>query len=127
MTLLAAEAEVEAAAERLREARGTQLAEQKAAKEAAEQAACTAAREQLAGVAGVIVEGIPQAEYNAIYLSVEEHEGWLRFESPEGQHMYRQIEQREWQLADRFYPDAEYSQDAEIKTPDGVLPVGSNG
>ena len=61
VTLLETKAEVETEAERLREARETQLAEQKAANEVAE-AACNAAREQLVDVAGVTIEGMPQAE-----------------------------------------------------------------
>ena len=112
VSLLATDAEVEVAA-----------ADLKAAKEAAEAAACTAAKEQLADAAGATVEGMPKAEYNAVYLWIGDHDGCLRFESPEGKHLYRQIERREWQLADRFDSDAEYTQAAEIKTPDGMLPT----
>ena len=58
----------------------------------AEQTACNAAKEQLTDVAGVTIEGMPQAEFNSVYLPVGEHEGWVRFESAEGKHLYRLID-----------------------------------
>ena len=88
---------------------------------------CTAARQQLAGVAGVIIEGMTKVEFNSVYLPAGEHAGWLHFESPEGKHLHRQIEQREWQLANGFDPSAKGFEKPRIKTQDGPLPTGSNG
>ena len=88
--------------------------------------ACTAARQQLAGVAGVMIEGVPKVEFNSVYLPAGEHEGWLRFESADGKHLHRQIEQREWQLADGFDPSAKGFEKPRIETQDGLLPTGSN-
>ena len=47
--------------------------------------------QQLADAAGVTIEGMPQAEYNAVYLPAGEYEGWLCFESAEGKHLFRLI------------------------------------
>ena len=74
--------------------------QQRAEAEAAEQAACDAAKEQLADSAGVTIEGMPHAEYDAVYRPVGEHAGWFRFESTEGKHLFRNISDEEWCMHD---------------------------
>lgn len=50
-----------------------------AAADVAGTAACAAAKERLTGVAGVLIQGLPKADYNSVYLPAGVHEGWLRF------------------------------------------------
>eukprot|EP01045_Picozoa_sp_COSAG04_P035951 COSAG04_NODE_8529_length_961_cov_2.213457_1_plen_306_part_01 len=100
-----------------REAEAAAFAEQ----QAAEEVALAAATEQLQGVAGVAVEGLPQPELNDVYLPGE-HERWPRFESGQGKHLYRSSV-RNWVLHDTFDPE-ESAVDACIPAVNGLLPVG---
>ena len=123
VSLLATDAEAETAAERLREVRERQLGAEKSAKEEAEQAACNAAKHQLTDVAGVTIEGLPAAEYNAVYLPAGYHQSWQRFESVEGNHIFRYIRDKRWYLLDRFDPETK-GPVAFMEAVDGLLPVG---
>ena len=86
-------------------------------------AACAAAKEQLADATGVTIEGMPQSEYNAVYLPAGEHEGWLRFESAEGKHLYRLVDLQVWWIRDTFDPAAKGAK-GHVSAADGLLPVG---
>ena len=67
--------------------------ESHAAGVAAEKAAVLAAAiNQLHGIAGVAIEGLPLPEYNSVYLPAGSHEGWPRFEGGEGTHLFRHVE-----------------------------------
>ena len=114
ITLLATEAEVTEQTEQLRLWR-TQL----------EAAAKATAHAQLADIRAVSFEGLPASllEYTGVYLAAGEHEGWLRFESAQGRHLYRCIAKRRWYLMDKFTPDSS-SRDAYIEAGGGLLPVG---
>ena len=89
------------------------------------EAALAAATEQLADVAGVTLEGHPSPQYNSLYLPAGEHEGWPRFESAEGKHLYRHIEGEKWFVAAKFEPDTR-KRAASALTPHGRLPVGTS-
>ena len=119
VTLLTTPAEAETAAGRLREAQERQLADEKAEKEAA----CCSAREQLADVAGIVIEGMPDAKYNSVYLPAGEHEGWLRFESAACTHLFRCVRDSEWYLMATFDPHSD-APAAYVEANDGLLPVG---
>ena len=95
----------------------------KAEAEAAKRATCAAAKEQLAGAAGVAIDGVPDVVFNSVYLPAGEHEGWLRFESAEKKHLFRCVRDSAWYLLDRFDPDSSAPK-AYVKAKDGVLPVG---
>ena len=82
-----------------------------------------AAVEQLQGVAGVVVEGLPRQELNGIYLPADDHEGWPRFESGQGNHLYRHTSGR-WFLNTAFTPDGPNAF-AHIVSSAGPLPVDS--
>ena len=115
VTALATEAEVEEYTE-----------QQRADLEAAATAACNAAREHLADAAGVAIEGMPQAEYNAVYLPAGEHKSWSRFESADGKHLYRQIERQFWEIRDTFEPDPRGPPKAFAEAAGGVCLLGSS-
>ena len=114
LTALATEADVEEYRE-----------QQRAEGEAAKHAACNAAKEQLADAAGVTVEGMPKAEYNAVYLPVGDHKGWLRFESAEGKHLYRHLSHEQCLLHHSFEPHSKGPSGGGIPAVDGLLPVGA--
>lgn len=85
-----------------------------------------AARQQLAGVAGVVVQGGDGAltQFNSVLRRVGDHEGWPRFESSaEGIHLFRCSGDGEWCIHERFDPEGEEEPDAFFAT-DGLLPVG---
>ena len=97
------------------------------AQEERQQAACAAAKEQLANIAGVAIEGMPDAAFNSVYLPAGEHEGWLHLESAEGKHILRDTFHAGWCLLDRFDPEGGgelRGVRGYIEAADGVLPVG---
>ena len=67
---------------------------------------------------------MPKAEFNSVYLPAGEQEGWLRFESAEGKHLYRDISHGEWCLHDRFNPEDDEDPAAYVQALNGLLPVG---
>ena len=85
-----------------------------------------AATEQLQGVAGIAVEGLPQLELNDVYLPAGDHEGWPRFESGQGKHLYRFVKDGEWYLWDKLDQDSDEVPSAYISASDGLLPVGEH-
>lgn len=88
-------------------------------------AAKAAAHEQLAHVQAVCVDGLrSQPEYNGMYRKVGEHDGWYRFASHEGMHLFRYVDDEEWYLDDVFAPNTPYNVAALFESPDGLLPVG---
>ena len=113
MFLLESAEEVAEQTGRLLLLREQRQAELEAEKTVADAAALATAAEQLQGVAGVAVEGLPQPELNDVYLPAGEHEGWPRFESGQGKHLYRDIEYGDWCLGEAFDPDA--------KAPDACI------
>eukprot|EP01045_Picozoa_sp_COSAG04_P022624 COSAG04_NODE_2583_length_3896_cov_90.326574_2_plen_556_part_00 len=123
MTLLRSAEEVAEHTERLQLVHEQLQAELDAEKAAAEAAALAAATEQLQGVAGVAVEGLPHPELNDVYLPAGELEGWPRFESGQGKHLYRGIADCGWYFREVFDASAKNPK-AWIRARDGMLPIG---
>jgi hypothetical protein len=84
-----------------------------------------AAQRQLADARAVTIDGVLSwPDYNAVYVRVDVmHEGWVRFASAEGKHLYRQVELRQWVLSDKFSPPGG-GDVASILAANGLLPVG---
>ena len=80
------------------------------------------AQEQLLGVSGITIVG--WSEYAGAYRSCGEHEGWPRFQTSDGKHLFRCIPDGEWYLMDTFDPDAQ-APAALCFAPDGLLPEES--
>ena len=88
------------------------------------QTAKEAAQIQLAELAGLAVEGVPQQDHNGVYLPVGVHDGWTRFESAEGKHLFRAS--GEWVMLGRFDLDhAAGSAAGFTKADDATLPLGA--
>eukprot|EP01045_Picozoa_sp_COSAG04_P010135 COSAG04_NODE_612_length_11991_cov_17.359569_3_plen_646_part_00 len=84
------------------------------------------ATRQLGGVAGVAVEGMPQPDFNGVYLPAGDHEGWPRFESAEGKHLFRSLLRDRWYIAPTFDRDGKRrTAEVDDKTP-GELCIGHN-
>ena len=66
---------------------------------------------------------MPQAEYNAVYLPAGDLNGWLRFESLDGKHLYRLVDLEMWSIRDTFDPAA-VDVKGYVGAADGLLPVG---
>jgi ankyrin repeat protein len=83
-----------------------------------------AARMQLAGVVGVEIEGMPDAEFNSVYRRVvePEHEDKFPFKSEGGKHLFQGPGGR-WYLLDEFDPP-DVRPAAYVESPSGLLPVG---
>ena len=96
----------------------------RAEKEAAEAAARSAAAEQLGGVAGVAIEGLPEAKLNSVYLSAGEHEGWPRCVSAAGTHLYYYRPYQMWFVSPQFAPSSD-TRAASVAGTGGRLPVGA--
>ena len=82
--------------------------------------------EQLQGVAGVAVEGLPQPELNDVYLPAGDHEGWPRFERAfEARvfHLFYHAGHRAWFLRTAFTPDDD-ARKSWVGAPTGRLPTG---
>ena len=88
------------------------------------QAAKEVAQLQLGELAGLAVEGVPQQDYNGVYLPAGVHDGWTRFESSEGKHLFR--DGAEWVMLGGFILDhAAGSAVAYTKADDVALPLGA--
>ena len=85
-----------------------------------------AAKAQLGEALGVAVAGLPvqRNEYNSVYRVAGKHEGWPRFESAEGKHLFRHVAGGEWMLASRFPPAAGQADGASVRALGGALPIG---
>ena len=113
-------------AERLRLVRERLQATMNAEQQAVEAVALAAATRQLKDVAGAAVVGMPQLEFNDVYLPAGDHEGWPRFESPQGKHLYFLLEFSTWVLRDTFDPNAAGAPAYTLAT-DGLLPTAEHG
>ena len=86
-----------------------------------------AAMQQLSDVRAVYVEGMPQPKFNAVYRFAGEHDGWCRFESNQGTHLFRFIPDGEWFVHDRAgWLGSAARATAHIRAEDGPLPVGEH-
>ena len=107
-------------------------------KDVVEQAA---AKQQLMGVTGVAVEGLTTSlEFNSVYLLANhdewsttrvvewssDREGWPRFESAEGKHLFRSSLRNRWSLASQFDQFGEERHGDVDDQVAGALPVGVN-
>jgi hypothetical protein len=111
-------------------------AEVEAAHFAAEKAAeaqprLSAMHQQLAGIAGVRIEGMPIRAYNTVYSAAGRLEGgWLCFKtSPQAAgerpyHLYYFYEGNKWILNDSLTPDQDAAK-AFANSPSGLLPCGT--
>jgi hypothetical protein len=105
-----------------------------------QEAAKAAAVQQLKGKA-VEVCGMPQAEFNGVYIVAGDHEGYPRFENAQGKHLYHSIDNWQWRLNHEF-PGADKSRENEkyecgqrqrkyecvrawVDSVEGQLPVGN--
>ena len=81
---------------------------------------------QLEGRAAVSVRGVrcDDGDFDGVYRPAGEHEGWPRFESAAGHHLYRFAPEGVWCLSDEFDP-AKAGLDARCVTADGALPEGA--
>ena len=91
---------------------------------AASLATPAAARQQLEGKAAVSVRGVRSSmgDFDGEYRLAGEHEGWPRFESAAGNHLYRIVAKGMWCLHDEFDPEMVANF---CVTSDGALPEGA--
>ena len=76
---------------------------------------------------GISIENVPQFEYNSVYLPAGEANGWPRFVSAEGMHLFHHASDPEWCLLDKFRPDTYASGTPSVAycdAEDGRLPEG---
>ena len=90
----------------------------KKAKEAQEEA-MIAAVSQFEGVAGLLLAGVPQFDYNSVYLPDGQLNGWPRWKSWEGNMIFRAIDEKEWHL-----DDADSTAPAAYCGTPSLIPVG---
>eukprot|EP01043_Picozoa_sp_COSAG02_P052370 COSAG02_NODE_5629_length_4171_cov_2.909180_1_plen_574_part_00 len=116
LTLVSCEAELQ-----------KQVAPILARRRATEAAALAAADDQLAGVAAVAVDGVPEQsclgeKYNDVYLSAGRHAGWLHFASESGKHLYYYSVFGAWLLHGDYTSEGRGI--AAFDAEDGLIPVG---
>ena len=114
LTLMKLRSDAKAQQQRVRMA--AQLAERHAAAKAA-------AVQQLKGKA-VEVRGMPQVEFNGVYIIAQDREGWPRFENAQGKHLYRSTDNWDWRLSHKLFGEKRVP--ARVFSVEGLLPVGEN-